>query len=204
MKGNLVSKIIVFSFVIIIFGFGNVGDARGEGGVIRGYTTSYGERKAPDTLVFIVSMEGEFKAPEEHAVMNQHNTEFEPTMLPVLRGTTVDFANIDTGWHNVNSPDQSVTPFNLGTYPGGVTRSMRFDNIGVAPIACIMHPEMRAHIVVLGNPYYSVSDYKGRYEIKNVPAGKYSLRVWHSRWNSDIVEVAVEAGKAVDVDFALR
>ncbi len=204
MKQRAVINYVISGFILLVFTFGAINAASAGSGKIRGYATSYGDRGAQNTLIFIESMDGEFEAPKEHAVMNQINTEFVPGMLPVLKGTVVDFVNSDTGWHNVNSPEQSVTPFNLGTFPGGQKRSMRFDNIGVAPIACTMHPEMRAYVIVLGNPYFSVTDKMGKYEIKDVPEGEFSLRVWNKKWSSDIQKIKIENGQTTNVDFRLR
>lgn len=197
-------KLVLFGIFLTFFSFSGMHFANADNGKIQGYATSYGERGAGDTLIFIENMDGDFKPSSTHAVMNQINTEFEPRMLAVLKGTVVDFVNSDTGWHNVNSPEQSVTPFNLGTFPGGQKRSMKFESIGVAPIACTMHPEMRSYVIVLGNPYFATTDKRGKYEIKDVPAGTYKLRVWNQKWDSDTVEITVKDNETTNIDFSLR
>ena len=195
----------VFSLFFVNVLFFTINDANGDGtGNIQGYVTSFGNKGAINTLIFIEDLTGDFEPPEEHSTINQVNTEFVPRMLPVLKGTVVDFANSDAGWHNVYSPEQSVTTFNLGTYPPGESRSMKFENIGVAPISCSMHSEMRTYVIVLGNPYFAVTDAVGKYTISDVPTGEYTLRVWHEKWSSDKQKVTIEDGKTVAIDFELR
>lgn len=205
MDQNKVRKsIYMFLFLMGLFIF-VINNANGnDTGRIRGHVQSFGNRPAPDALVFIEDLTGNFKPPEQHAVINQINTEFVPRMMPILKGTTVDFQNSDAGWHNVYSPEQSVTPFNLGTYPPGVTRSMTFNNIGVAPISCSMHSEMRTYVIVLGNPFFLVTDKKGEYDINEVPPETYSLRVWHEKLDADIQKITVESGKITTANFEIR
>ncbi len=205
MRQNVLFKaILVVPFVVMTF-FAVITAANADGGGnIHGNVTTYGDRYAAKVLVFIEDLQGDFEPPEEHAVINQVNTEFVPRMLPVLKGTTVDFTNTDTGWHNVYSPPQSVTPFNLGTYPTGTTRSMTFDNIGVSPISCSMHSNMRTYVITLGNPYFKVTDKMGQYDIKDIPPGTYSLRVWHERLKAKTQKVTIESGKTIIVDYRLE
>lgn len=205
MKQNVLSGTIYIFLFFSVFIFAAINNANCQGkGRIQGHVVSYGDREAPNSLVFIEDLTGDFEPPEEHAVIDQINTEFVPRMLPVLKGTTVDFLNSDAGWHNVYSPSQSVTPFNLGTYPPGQSRSMTFDNIGVAPISCSMHSGMRTYVIILGNPYFSVTDKTGIFEINDVPTGTYSLRVWHERWHTEKQKITVEDGKIISVNFTLR
>ena len=81
---------------------------------------------------------------------------------------------------------------------------MKFENIGVAPITDFMHSEMRTYVIVLGNPYFSVTDKTGRYEIKDVPAGTYSLRVWNEKQHADTQKITVESGRISSLDFVLE
>jgi hypothetical protein len=56
-----------------------------------------------------------------------------------------------------------------------------FKREGVVRVFCNIHPQMSAVIVVLGTPYFAVSDKTGAFEIPNVPPGDYRFRVFHER-----------------------
>ena len=126
---------------------------------------------------------------------------FRPHILPILKGSTVDFTNDDTVDHNVFSPPGSATPFNLGIYGTGVKRTEKFDNLGEVPLLCSVHPEMSAFVIVLQNPYYALTDNAGAFEIKDVPAGTYQLKVWDEKVKGAPQEVTVAAGKTATVEF---
>jgi hypothetical protein len=46
-------------------------------------------------------------------------------------------------------------------------------------LGCNIHDEMIAWVVALDTPYYSRSDQQGEAKLTSVPAGEYTLRVWH-------------------------
>ncbi|HXY02654.1 MAG TPA: hypothetical protein VEI49_03705 [Terriglobales bacterium] len=112
-------------------------------------------------------------------VIQRHKT-FEPHLLVVPVGATVDFPNHDPFFHNVFSVFDGKR-FDLGLYEAGATNSVRFDKPGVSFLFCNIHPEMSAVIVVLDTPYYGVSDRGGAVGIANVPEGPFELHVWYER-----------------------
>src|SRR5437773_1271810 len=59
-------------------------------------------------------------------VMKQEGLTFVPHVLPVLKGSTVEFPNEDPIFHNVFSLSKASS-FDLGRYPQGASKSVRFD-----------------------------------------------------------------------------
>jgi len=158
--------------------------------------------KRYEALVYIDRVEGKtFPPPTEAVFMGQKNLVFRPHILPVLKGTTVDFTNDDTVVHNVFAPPGSAKAFNLGTYGVGVTKTETFDKLGEVPLLCNVHAEMLAYILVLQNPYFALTDKAGNFEIKGVPPGTYKLKVWHEKLQETVQDVTVEAGKSSPVEF---
>ena len=115
-----------------------------------------------------------------HAVLQQKNKTFEPHLLAVTKGSTVDFPNRDPWFHNVFSLFNGKR-FDLGLYEAGSTRSVLFDKPGICYLFCNIHPEMSAVVVVLRTRYYAVSDRSGEISIAGVPPGRYELQVWNER-----------------------
>jgi plastocyanin len=115
-----------------------------------------------------------------HATMTQKNKTFLPHILVVQAGTTVDFPNMDPIFHNAfSSFDGKV--FDVGLYPPGTSRSVRFDREGVVRVFCNIHSAMSAVIVVLNQPWFAVSSHDGTFQIQGVPEGDYLLHVYHER-----------------------
>jgi len=123
--------------------------------------------------------EATFPPPREHPVIDQANLRFVPRLLVVRPGMTVDFRNSDPILHNVFGPPGPGEGFDLGTYPRTHSRSHTFTALGVHAILCNVHPEMVAYVAVVATPYHAVVDTVGRFRIDSVPAGRYSINVWH-------------------------
>lgn len=177
-----------------------------EAGNITGKVKAKGAKNGGDAVIYIDKVPGKtFPAPKEHALMDQKNLSFVPHVLPVVAGTTVDFLNSDKVLHNVFSPDQCVGKFNLGSWPKGQTKSFIFKEAGcVSTLLCNVHPEMEGFIVVTENPYYAVSEKDGSFQIKDVPAGKYTLKIWHEKLKGKDVQVDVPEKGDVTADFEIH
>ncbi len=114
-----------------------------------------------------------------HAIMLQKGKMFTPHILPVMAGTTVDFPNSDPIFHNAFS-SYSGQIFDVGLYPPGASRAVRFTRLGVLRVFCNIHPTMSAIILVLNTPYFVKTAKDGSFEM-NVPPGEYELSVFHER-----------------------
>ncbi|MCI0655921.1 MAG: hypothetical protein L0170_02495, partial [Acidobacteria bacterium] len=92
--------------------------------------------------------------PAELLQMVQKNESFVPHILPILKGSTVVFPNSDPIYHTVFSLSKTAS-FDLGRYPRGASRSVRFDEPGVVKVFCHIHSDMSGVILVLDNPYFT-------------------------------------------------
>jgi hypothetical protein len=119
--------------------------------------------------------------------MEQRDKRFEPHVLAIQEGTTVDFPNFDPIFHNAFS-NFSGQPFDVGLYPPGTTRKVKFRREGVVRVFCNIHPTMSAVIVVLNTPYSAVSLANGKFTIDSVPDGDYRLSVFHERSTADTLK----------------
>lgn len=136
------------------------------------------------------------------ARMNQINEQFVPRVLAITTGTVVDFPNSDRIYHNVFSLSKPRT-FDLGRYAVGTSRAVRFDRPGIVRVFCDIHSHMSAWILVFNHPFFAVTDEDGRYAIPNVPAGTYSLAVWHETLPRETRRVVVPDGGVLDIDFSI-
>ncbi len=109
--------------------------------------------------------------------LRQKGKQFDPHILVVRAGTAVEFPNLDPFFHNVFSLFNGKR-FDLGLYEAGSTRTVKFDQPGVAYIFCNIHPQMSAVVVAVNTPYFSVSGARGDIKIPSVPHGRYRLDVW--------------------------
>lgn len=175
------------------------------GGIV-GTVKAKGAKNGGDAVIYVEKVPGKtFAPPKEHLRMDQKNMTFVPHVMPVLTGTTVDFLNSDDVLHNVFSPDKCAEKFNLGSWPKGQTKSYTFKDAGCnVTLLCNVHPEMEGFIIVLDNPYFAVSAKDGSYAIKDVPAGTYTLKIWHQKLKGADVKVEVPEKQNATVDFEIH
>lgn len=173
-----------------------------NGGVIKGKIDGGKRLKRSPAVVYLADAHGDFMAPAVNPTMDQRNMTFIPHVLPIQAGTTVDYLNNDEVRHNVFSPDKEK--YNLGTWPAGSVKQHVFAEKGVYSQLCNVHPEMEAFIVVLDTPYFATTDKDGSYELTDVPAGDYTVKVWHERLRFKKQQITVAADGAAQVDFTPR
>ena len=143
------------------------------------------------------------RADETRPRMDQRDETFEPHVLPIVVGTTVDFPNNDHTYHNVFSLSKTKT-FDLGRYAAGRSKSVRFDRPGIVRVFCDIHSHMSAFILVFAHRFFSLSDRDGVYRLENVPPGTYTVVAWNESAPLESRRVVVpDAGGEVEVNFTL-
>jgi plastocyanin len=174
------SRIAAKAAVMVGLGVALAGASRAN--EIKGKVSVQGIKSAENIAVYVdVIADKKFDAPKDHVVVDQRKMAFIPHVVAVEQGTTVEFLNSDPVGHNVYWPSISGNKklsHNLGTWPKGEKKPFQFNDLGVASLLCNVHPEMSGYVVVVPTPYFAVTDKDGNFEIKNVPAGKYTLKTW--------------------------
>jgi plastocyanin len=145
---------------------------------------------------FVVYLEGPFEGAvstppaKPLQVVTQKDAVFRPHVLPILKGTSVEWPNQDDILHNVFS-DSEPARFDLGLYKNEKKAAVVFDKAGRVDVFCSIHTKMHCIVLVLDSPYFAATDDKNHFVIRNVPPGKYAMRTWHERMPSQVQEVVV-------------
>ena len=130
------------------------------------------------------------------AVIEQRNGRFEPDIVVIPVGSTVQFPNADPIFHNVFSLSRAQS-FDLGFFPKGQSRSVKFTREGIVQVYCHIHANMYAAIVVTSSRWYGRPSADGSFSWSNIPAGHYRVTVWHKIAGTFQTEVDVpESGRA--------
>jgi plastocyanin len=167
-----------------------------------------GRRDLPDQRVAVVYLEtaprGAFEDRRGPAVvLDQRNENFVPHILAITTGTSVEFLNSDRTYHNVFSLSKANS-FDLGRYPPGRAKAVRFDHPGIVRVFCEIHSHMNAFILVFAHRHFAVTGAQGEYRIEGVPTGTYTVTVWHPTFTAKSESVKIpEQGGEVEVDFVL-
>ncbi|MBM3876085.1 MAG: hypothetical protein FJ386_05110 [Verrucomicrobia bacterium] len=161
---------------------------------------------APEPPVAVVFLDGTF-APATNpppAQMIQKGLQFTPSLLPVQRGTRVEFPNKDGLYHNVFSYSKPKR-FDLGRYLAEEPApSQVFDQAGVVKLYCEIHEHMRATVLVLETPHFTRTSTNGTFRLEGLPAGTFKLKAWLDEKTTLERDVALKSGATVRVEFPAK
>jgi plastocyanin len=156
---------------------------------------------AAGSVIWVDDPSAKPEVPSKPFVIDQKGLLFIPHVLVVPVGATVDFLNSDSVAHNVfwtGISGNKKLGHNLGTWPKGEKRTFKFDNPGVVPLLCNVHPEMSAYVVVVSSSHYATTDANGEYTIQNVPDGAHNVTVWHEGMKQQSKQVTVSGDTKAD------
>ena len=159
--------------------------------------------------VFVYVKEGlegkTFPVPTEPAVIDQKGCHYDPHVFGIQVGQPLQIVNSDSTLHNIHSLAEKNKQFNLGMPIQGMKLKKTFENPEVmAKFKCDVHPWMNAYAGVLTHPYFSVSGDDGTFEIKNLPAGEYTIEAWHEKYGTQTQKVTVTGEEPVQVEFTFN
>jgi hypothetical protein len=121
-------------------------------------------------------------------------------VLAVSTGSTVRFPNNDRVLHNIFS-FRDGKKFDLGLYPVGQARGVKFDRAGISRLFCNIHPGIAAFVVVVDSPYYAVTDREGAFSLVGVPAGQYTYHAWKPGATTISGKVAIGTNTSLEVQW---
>jgi plastocyanin len=164
-----------------------------------------GEVGPPDPPVAVIYLEGNFPATSitnaRSVKMEQKHYQFAPGILPIQKGTSVEFPNLDDAYHNVFSYSRTRR-FDLGRYrKDEKPTALIFDKPGVVKLYCEIHEHMRGTILVLDSPYFVKTDPSGKYRLEHLPTGTYAVKAWVNEKTIYSKTVDLKDGETLKVDF---
>jgi plastocyanin len=123
-----------------------------------------------------------FPIPSEPVVLDQQKAAYQPYVLGVMTGQTLNVKNSDPILHNVHAVPKVAgnSEFNIPQGDRGMITATNFTKPEVlVQFKCDVHKWMFAYVGVVDNPYFDVTDADGNYKIPNLPPGEYTLTAYH-------------------------
>jgi plastocyanin len=161
-----------------------------------------------DCVVMLKGISGKSTGASATPVMlDQKNCQYVPSILALQTGQKLIVKNSDPVLHNVHSESTAGNKdLNLAQMAGGADLTYTFDKPEIfMKFKCDVHTWMRAWITVVDHPYFAVSDKDGRFTIKNVPAGKYTVVAMHRKASPTGMEKEIEVKDAdATADFTME
>jgi plastocyanin len=133
--------------------------------------------------------------------LDQDGCEYHPHVLAFPAGSTVAIVNDDGILHNVHSYSKVNTAFNMAQPKFKKTLDVKVEKPEVVEIKCDVHGWMHGWLVATETPYFAVTDKSGSFKLENVPAGSYTVEVWHEKLGKSTQKVTVKAKEDAKVNF---
>jgi plastocyanin len=147
--------------------------------------------------------EHRFTPPKTPVVVEQKGCHFEPHVMGIMTGQELMFRNQDPLMHIVHVIPKNNREFGFSQAKTGEERAKIFNAKEIIRLFCDVHPWMVAWIVVLDHPLYSATGPDGRYKIKGLPPGKYTLEVWHESYKPVTQQIEVKPKDSKTFNFEL-
>ena len=147
-----------------------------------------------------------FPTPTDSVTLDQKGCMYVPHVVALMVGQQLSVVNSDDTTHNIHPTPADNREWNRSQPPKAPNIMDSFARPEVAiPVKCNVHPWMKSYIAVLANPLFAVTGKDGKFEIKGVPPGTYTIEAWQEKYNTMDQTVTVGASEAKSgVDFTFK
>jgi len=163
--------------------------------------------KLANVFVYIKDGLGNFSydAPSGDVTIDQKGCRYHPHVFALRIGQKLQIVNDDPTLHNIHALPKNNAEFNTGQ----PIQNMKTEHVFTAkevmvPFKCDVHGWMNAYVGVLDHPYFSVSDKDGKFDIKNLPPGTYTIEAWHEKLGTMTQSVTLGAKDTKDITFLFK
>lgn len=155
-----------------------------------------------NAVVRITDIKTGKKYEPQKVVLDQKGCEYTPHVLGLIAGATVEVLNPDGILHNVRSLSKSNSPFNIAQPKFKKSLTVQLDKPEIVSVRCDVHDWMSGWLLVSEHPYFSVTDESGAFSLRDVPAGSYTVEVWHEKLGTQSKKIDVPPGGVTELNFA--
>lgn len=143
--------------------------------------------------------------PKAPVTLDQNGCRYAPHVLGVRAGQVLQISNSDDTMHNVHALASVNGDFNFGQPIKGQTNEKTFNSPEVmVTFKCDVHSWMNAYVGVVNHPYFAVSAKSGGFELKNVPAGTYTIEAWHEKLGTQTQTVTLAEKESKQISFTFK
>ena len=146
-----------------------------------------------------------FDTPTTPAKIDQQNCRYHPHVFGIRVNQPLEILNSDPTLHNIHALPKKNSEFNTGQPIQGMKMTHTFDKPEVmVPFKCDVHGWMNAYVGVLDHPYYAVTKDDGKFELKDLPAGRYTIEAWHEKLGATPQSVTLGPKETKEITFSFK
>ena len=155
-----------------------------------------------NAVVIVKGAKGDLKPGD--VTFDQKGCDYVPHVLAFPAGSTVKIVNSDGILHNIHTYSTVNPSFNMAQPKFKKIISQKVDKPEVIKVTCDAHGWMHGWWYATDTPYFAVTDDKGNYTIKDVPAGDYTVEVWQEKLGTDDQKASVKDGGSTTTNFTMK
>ncbi len=156
-----------------------------------------------NAVIYISDIKKGKKMEPQKATLDQKGCDYQPHVLAFTAGSSIDINNDDGILHNIHSFSKVNTVFNMAQPKFKKTLTVKIDKPEAINVKCDVHGWMNGWLFSAENPYYAVTQKDGSFKLTDVPAGTYTIEVWHETLGKMTQKVTVKAKEEAKVNFEL-
>jgi plastocyanin len=159
-----------------------------------------------NTVVYVKSglASQNFAPPKDPVKLSQKGCMYDPHVLALMVGQPLVVTNDDQTLHNVHAMPKINPSWNKGQAGGQqpIEQTFSQEELGI-PVQCNIHPWMRSYVSVFNNPYFAVTPKSGKFELKNLPPGTYTIEAWQEKFGTvdQTVTLGPKESKSISFSF---
>jgi hypothetical protein len=160
-----------------------------------------------NVVVYVKSGLGSYRfdRPSSPVVLDQKGCMYEPRVLAMMVNQPFEVHNEDQTIHNVHPMPRQNKPWNKSEPVGDPPIQATFPKPELAiPIACNIHPWMRAFLFVFAHPYFDISSQSGEFALRNLPPGTYTIEAWQERFGFQDQTVTIGPKETKSIEFVFH
>jgi hypothetical protein len=146
-----------------------------------------------------------YDTPTATATLDQKGCRYIPHVFAVRVNQPLEITNSDPTLHNIHAMPKSNQEFNNGQPIQGMKMTHKFTAKEVmVPFKCDVHGWMNAYAAVMDHPYYDVTEPDGKFELRDVPPGTYTVEAWHEKLGPMTQSVTLGNDEKKEITFAFK
>jgi plastocyanin len=159
--------------------------------------------------VFVYVKDGlgayQYDPPTDMPQIDQRNCRYHPHVFGMRVGQPLEILNSDPTLHNIHALPKANAEFNNGQPIQGMKMTHTFTAAEVmVPFKCDVHGWMNAYVGVMDNPYFATTDKDGKFDLKSLPPGTYTITAWHEKLGTQDQKVTIGPKESKEITFTFK
>ena len=146
-----------------------------------------------------------FDTPTTPVKIEQKGCRYVPHVVGLRVTQPLQVTNDDSTMHNVHGMGRANQEFNFSQPVPGLKNTVAFTTPEVLlPVKCDVHNWMHAYVGVVDHPYFAVTADGGKFTLRTVPPGTYTVEAVHEKLGAQTQSVTIGSTENKEIVFTFK